>query len=574
MKHYEKLTKKRKAFIEQLYNLINTQFEEQEKLIELESLKKVKRQKDKIKLIIEELENNSDYIQRIFIDAPWGMGKSFFSRALKEKIEKENETRGEEIKLININAWETDYFFDPMKSLIGEIDEAIELSNTIKEEAKNLFSRGVQTLKKIGWNEAFNFIGEIGLNKILNTVGISEEKRKEIVDNFNKTKDINIDELKEYQKYKELVSNFKIALSKNKKLKVIVIDELDRCKPTYAIELLETIKHFFGVKNIIFIFLVNKKQLQSIASTSYLQDDECSEYFEKFFDIQFKLPELEYEDFIQIEYNKYNDINTYNIKPYPPQNNITNNIRIDYIADDVNSFYEAIFLEAFKSNCDISIVSPRNLIKSFKKFRLLLSSLSLKEKGCYPLMIVLILYFIREEFLIKNNTENNFKILDLYLKTFFNQNPLKVIEKKLDTSNDIEDDFYEYFSVKKLFYDFQEFYKILYFILYYPSGKESVDRKYSNIVEYRIYFSTLEKTPSRQVILSLNDINISNKNIFYYLFYNQYYKMYFYLDDSILENIYIQKSTIENKYISSNIMEIWAKDKYEFILFQQEKESD
>ena len=78
MKHYEKLTKKRKAFIEQLYNLINTQFEEQEKLIELESLKKVKRQKDKFKLIIEELENNSDYIQRIFIDAPWGMGKSFF----------------------------------------------------------------------------------------------------------------------------------------------------------------------------------------------------------------------------------------------------------------------------------------------------------------------------------------------------------------------------------------------------------------------------------------------------------------------------------------------------------------
>lgn len=185
-------------------------------------------------------------------------------------------------------------------------------------------------------------------------------------------------------------------------------------------------------------------------------------------------------------------------------------------------------------------------------------------------MIVLVLYFIREEFLIKNNTENNFKILDLFSKTFFNQNTLK----KDNNFNDIEDNFYEYFSVKKLFYDFQDFYKILYFILYYPSGKESVDRKYSNIVEYRIYFSTLEKTPSRQVILSLNDINISNKNIFYYLFYNQYNKMYFYLDDNILEDIYIQKSTIENKYISSNIMEIWAKDKYEFILLQQSKENN
>lgn len=50
--------------------------------------------------------------------------------------------------------------------------------------------------------------------------------------------------------------------------------------------------------------------------------------------------------------------------------------------------------------------------------------------------------------------------------------------------------------------------------------------------------------------------------------------MYFYLDDNILEDIYIQKSTIENKYISSNIMEIWAKDKYEFILLQQSKENN
>lgn len=559
MKHYEKLTKKRKAFIEQLYNLINTQFEEQEKLIELESLKKVKRQKDKIKLIIEELENNSDYIQRIFIDAPWGMGKTYFAKSLEELISYRNLERRNsnvrEIKFITINAWETDYFSDPMKSIIGEIVENISLSDHIIEKVDEL----IDTKSK----KIMQFFANFGLDKI----GVNEERKDELKDIFFNSTSVDISNIKEYIQYKKTVKSFKETLSRSTSLKVILIDELDRCKPNYAIELLETVKHFFGVKNLIFIFLVNKKQLkESIGKT----DDNCTEYFEKFFDIQFKLPELEYEDFIEIEYNKYNDIHTYNIKPYPPQNNIINNIRIDYVADDVNSFYEFLFLEAFKSNCDSSVVSPRNLIKSFKKFRLLLSSLSLKEKGCYPLMIVLVLYFIREEFLIKNDTENNFKILDLFSKTFFNQNILK----KDNNFNDIEDNFYEYFSVKKLFYDFQDFYKALYFILYYPSGKESVDRKYSNIVEYRIYFSTLEKTPSRQVILSLNDINISNKNIFYYLFYNQYNKMYFYLDDNILEDIYIQKSTIENKYISSNIMEIWAKDKYEFILLQQSKENN
>ncbi|MBM6875914.1 KAP family P-loop NTPase fold protein [Fusobacterium mortiferum] len=541
MKHYEKLTKKRKAFIEQLYNLINTQFEEQKKLIELESLKKVKKQKEKIKLIIEELENNSDYIQRIFIDAPWGMGKTYFAKSLEELISYRNLERRNsnvrEIKFITINAWETDYFSDPMKSIIGEIVENISLSDNIIEKVDEL----IDTKSK----KIMQFFANFGLDKI----GVNEERKDELKDIFFNSTSVDISNIKEYIQYKKTVKSFKEALSRSTSLKVILIDELDRCKPNYAIELLETVKHFFGVKNLIFIFLVNKKQLkESIGKT----DDNCTEYFEKFFDIQFKLPELEYEDFIEIEYNKYN------------------NIRIDYVADDVNSFYEFLFLEAFKSNCDSSVVSPRNLIKSFKKFRLLLSSLSLKEKGCYPLMIVLVLYFIREEFLIKNNTKNNFKILDLFSKTFFNQNILK----KDNNSNDIEDNFYEYFSVKKLFYNFQDFYKTLYFILYYPSGKESVDRKYSNIVEYRIYFSTLEKTPSRQVILSLNDINISNKNIFYYLFYNQYNKMYFYLDDNILEDIYIQKSTIKNKYISSNIMEIWAKDKYEFILLQQSKENN
>lgn len=552
MKHYNKLTKNRKAFIEQLYNLINTQFEEQEKLKGLKPLE-----------VIEELENNSDYIQRIFIDAPWGMGKTYFAKSLEELISYKNLARRNskvrEIKFITINAWKTDYFSDPMKSIIGEIVENISLSNNVIEKVDEL----IDTKPK----KIMQFFANFGLDKI----GVNEERKDELKDIFFNSTSVDISNVKEYIQYKKTVKSFKEALSRSTSLKVILIDELDRCKPNYAIELLETVKHFFGVKNLIFIFLVNKKQLkESIGKT----DDNCTEYFEKFFDIQFKLPELEYEDFIEIEYNKYNDIHTYNIKPYPPQNNIINNffnnIKIDYIADDVNSFYELLFLEAFKSNCDSSIVSPRNLIKSFRKFRLLLSSLSLKEKRCYPLMIVLVLYFIREEFLIKNNTKNNFKILDLYLKTFFNQNTLK----KVNNFNNIEDDFYEYFSAKKLFYNFQEFYKTLYFILYYPSGKENIESRHYYIMNYNIYRSTLERGPTNQVILNINNIIIQNKNIYYYLFCNQHGEIYFYLDYSFFQNRDIEKYTLKNDYISSNIMEIWAKDKYEFILLQQSKENN
>lgn len=129
MKYYNKLTKKRKVFIDQLYNLINTQFKEQEKLKGLKPLE-----------VIEELENNSDYIQRIFINAPWGMRKTYFAKALKEKIEKENKTKEEKrkINLITINAWETDYFSDFMKSMIGEINSNIRLSSETTEKAEQI----------------------------------------------------------------------------------------------------------------------------------------------------------------------------------------------------------------------------------------------------------------------------------------------------------------------------------------------------------------------------------------------------------------------------------------------------
>ena len=298
MNYYEKLISNRKLFLNQVYNLIINQFREQEKLEKLNNTKE----------IIQELNSNPDYIQRIFIDAPWGMGKTYFAKALKNKFE--------------------------------------------------------------------------------------EEKTKEIFTG------INTSELDDYKKYKKLIKDFKKALSNEKNSKVILIDELDRCKPNYAIELLETVKHFFGVKNIIFIFLVNKDQLKSIVSTSYLTEDKASEYFEKFFDIQFKLPEFEYEDFINSEYSKYNDPETYGVK-----NNQS---------DDNTKIYEKIFLDAFTSNCNHSEIAPRTFLKSFKKFKIMLSLLSDEEKKSYSAILFFIFYFINVEFL---NTE--YTLLQLYKNTFF-----------------------------------------------------------------------------------------------------------------------------------------------------------
>lgn len=538
MIHYDKLTPKRKAFINQLYNLINTQFEEQEKLKDLEPAK-----------IIEELENNSDYIQRIFIDAPWGMGKTFFSKALKEKIEKENEVKEDErkINLININAWETDYFSDPMKSIIGELNT----HKLLNSETQRVIEKIMENIFKAG--------GKFLLNFFLKKFQISADDWEDLKSILN---GVSTSELKDYKNYKELVDKFKECLSLEKDLKVIVIDELDRCKPTYAIELLETIKHFFGVKNIIFVFLVNKKQLQSIVSTSYLQDDECSEYFEKFFDIQFNLPELEYEDFIKIEYDKYNQPQTYEV----------NN---KGVSEDNIRIYESIFLEAFSSNCDISFVSPRNFIKSFKKFRILLTSLSDEERACYPLMIVLILYFIKKEFLnnLINGSRITISIAELFFRTFFEYSDG---ERFGDERFNLREIIHSYQGYKlKHKYIIAICYEIFLQVLYHETGEIRNIREIPQLLDYLTLGENINIYDDLRVWIEL-----PNKKIVFSKIYLGIYPQNFMSDEirnaghiKIIKKSFSKKDLKKyyltergNSYYSTALLEAWAGEKYNFTM--------
>lgn len=539
------LTKKRKGFLNQIYNIVDNQFKKQEENFN------GKEPKD----IIKELENNSDYIQRIFIDGSWGTGKSYFCEALEEKINEENEKREKERKInfIKINAWETDYFSDPMKSLIGEISSHITLDVETTQKAEQILKNGL------------TIFGKAVFNKVLEKIGLDKANREELESLFKEVTQFETSELEEYNKYKQLVNDFKETLiTKEPALKVIVIDELDRCKPTYAIELLETVKHFFGVKNIIFIFLVNMEQLKSIASTSYLTEDKCSEYFEKFYDIKFTLPSLDYNDFLQIEYNKYNQFETYN--PV-----IENGY---YKSNEIDRFYKTLFLEAFNSNCDGESVAPRNFIKSFKKFSLLLSSLSEEEKNCYPLMIILILYFIREEFSLgykNNDTETpntELPISLLYLRTFFEKNN-GTLYKSLIPENIFYNELNDKFRIKSKFIE-NDFYNRFYLALFFKEGRKRTEDN-RTIINYKIVLTAnLSRTYA--------NIGLKYNNLYNNLYFNKI--NYFITEDffnascilfplSLFNNLFINSYVIssrEEKYYHTDILEAWAKEKYSFVL--------
>jgi hypothetical protein len=70
---------------------------------------------------------------------------------------------------------------------------------------------------------------------------------------------------------------------------VIIIDELDRCKPTYALGLLEKIKHLFSTKNVFFVLVMHKQELEKSIKCIY-GDIDAYAYLQKFIHVQTTLP--------------------------------------------------------------------------------------------------------------------------------------------------------------------------------------------------------------------------------------------------------------------------------------------
>lgn len=72
---------------------------------------------------------------------------------------------------------------------------------------------------------------------------------------------------------------------------VFIIDELDRCRPPFALNLLERVKHLFSVNGVCFVLVAHLHQLESVISGAYGPDLDSRTYLEKFYALRIILPE-------------------------------------------------------------------------------------------------------------------------------------------------------------------------------------------------------------------------------------------------------------------------------------------
>jgi hypothetical protein len=92
------------------------------------------------------------------------------------------------------------------------------------------------------------------------------------------------------QEFREMLNTITSELfSKDKKKLIFIIDELDRCRPSFAVETIEKIKHLFSVTGIIWVLVMNKDQLEESIRHVYGTID-AKKYLSKFIDIESSLP--------------------------------------------------------------------------------------------------------------------------------------------------------------------------------------------------------------------------------------------------------------------------------------------
>ena len=230
----------------------------------------------------------------IAIDGRWGSGKTFFVRQTKMVINALNpsSTIDEETKAkatvrlpfpkndeenenysiaVYYDAWENDNDTEPVLSLIYEITKQLSVDFSLPD---------ISIVKTAG--AIIESISGHNINGIKDALTSEDPFKK-----FKKEKDVE-------QKIKDF---FSCLLAERGNRLVIFIDELDRCKPTFAVHLLEQIKHYIYDDRITFVFSVNLEQLQHTIKNYYGVDFDSCRYLDRFFDLRISMPPANMEKF-------------------------------------------------------------------------------------------------------------------------------------------------------------------------------------------------------------------------------------------------------------------------------------
>jgi KAP family P-loop domain len=245
--------------------------------------------------------------QVIAVDAEYGIGKTFFLQRLKIQLE-------QNFPVAYIDAWSDDFLGRPIIALAATLEDAFR-PILPKDDLERNWKDVAATTGKVAWiatkgislqlaKLALSSGAVVGIEEILGGGQLDSDATRDAikegmdVDDKRKSDKVEFEkyfdtELAKYREAKSAIASLKYSLSKlsraaessGRKLPVfIIIDELDRCRPDYALQVLEEIKHVFGISEICFILGVNSEQLHKSIEHQYGNGFNGRSYLERFVD--------------------------------------------------------------------------------------------------------------------------------------------------------------------------------------------------------------------------------------------------------------------------------------------------
>ena len=253
----------------------------------------------------------------IAVDAGYGEGKTFFLRRLARSLEGKH-------PVAFVDAWADDLADEPLSALVATLQSALA---PMIQASDHVRSRWVAVLDKTGAVAKIAGKGLLkrGLGLLFTSAaveaadevlsGADAEVKKEVDDAIKESVSEAIDgavtpkigvgthvwmqqRIDDFQSGKQAIFELKRELSSLVEALrdqpqhppiIIIIDELDRCRPSYSVKLLEEIKHLFDVPELVFILGMHGEQLSKSISGTYGADFDGKAYLRRFVNRRYRL---------------------------------------------------------------------------------------------------------------------------------------------------------------------------------------------------------------------------------------------------------------------------------------------
>ena len=278
----------------------------------------------------------------IVLDAPWGSGKSVFIKQWAELI------RGRDGSVVYFDAFGNDIHDDAFLALASEIHLLAEKTlgdgnqssqtflDTAKKVGKTLAPIGLRLAARVGTAGVLNLedfrAGGEAFKSAAKFIGDEAEEvlEKTISKKLQKAEK----EHESFEKFREALENVSKAITEKKQENneenneekqkndhqslplIFIVDELDRCRPPFALDVIERVKHLFSVQNVCFVLVMDLPQFETAVQGAYGGKFDARTYLEKFYHLKVMLPELNKLHYVnQQKQDRYLDYLWRNLNP-------------------------------------------------------------------------------------------------------------------------------------------------------------------------------------------------------------------------------------------------------------------